>query len=166
MTGADGCLQTIEEALSRATSPLSIALRDLGSHIEGRGACLVVEHDTFGEALIADGRWSLDREETLRNCERLALVDLRQDCGVRRLAVLVEPLGSEARLDAAGCGLALAALSVTQALAEIAAPYDEPEDVGKVRALRARRRARRTKKIAAPARGAGNTNAGQRAQNG
>lgn len=123
---AGGCLDGIEAALARRSSRLSKALRHLGSHIDGRGTCLLVAHDDFGDALIADSRWTMNRDETLRVRKACALVDLRQEGGYR-LAVLVEPRGTEQLLDDEGCTLALAALCVTEALAEIASSYEALE---------------------------------------
>lgn len=122
MEASVASLQTIEDAISRASSPLARALRALGDANRGRGTCLLLEHEEFGEALIADRFWTLGRDETLRNREHFALVDLCQEHGFRRLAVLVAPSGDERELDAGACALALAALEVTSALAEIAAP--------------------------------------------
>jgi hypothetical protein len=122
--GSDACIETIERSISVASSPLSRALRDLAGLCEGRGTCLLIEHDELGETLIADRRWTRGREETLRNREHFTLVDLRQENGFRRFAVLVEPLGSEDRLDEHGLRLTLAALGVTRMLADIAATFD------------------------------------------
>ncbi len=122
----DACLDTIESAMMRPSSALSRALSQLGDNSGGRGTCLLIEHDDLGETLIADRDWTLGRDETLRNREHFALVDLRQDDGFRRFAVLVQPSGTEAGLDAAGCGLAVAALRVTQELADIAASFTAP----------------------------------------
>jgi hypothetical protein len=120
----DACLDTIESAMTRSTTALARALSTLGSCAGGRGTCLLIEHDELGETLIADRNWTLGRDETLRNREHFALVDLRQDEGFRRFAVLVEPLGTEAQIDDAGCGLALSALRVVQELADIVASME------------------------------------------
>lgn len=127
MDASVASLQTIEDAIGRASSPLARALEALGEANRGRGICLLLEHEDFGEALIADRRWTLGRDETLRNREHFALVDLCQEHGFSRLAVLVEPSGEEGRLDAGACALTLAALEVTSALAEIAAPKEPKE---------------------------------------
>lgn len=125
MVASVASLQTIEAAIGRASSPLARALAALGEANRGRGTCLLLEHEEFGEALIADRYWTLGRDETLRNREHFALVELCQEHGFLRLAVLVEPSGAEGRLDAGACALTLAALEVTSALAEIAAPADQ-----------------------------------------
>jgi hypothetical protein len=122
--GSDACLDSIERAMSAASSPLSRALRDLGSRIGNRGVCLLIEHEELGETLIADRNWAWDRADTLRNRDHFTLVDLRQDQDFRRFAVLVEPLGAEAELDEKGMQLTLAALGVTRALAEIAGSFE------------------------------------------
>jgi hypothetical protein len=119
MDAAVACLETIEDAIGRSSSPLARALQALGEANRGRGTCLLLEHEEFGEALIADRLWKLGRDETLRNGDHFALVDLRQEHGFKRLAVLVQPSGDERELDEDGCALALAALEVTSALAEI-----------------------------------------------
>lgn len=123
MQETDACLESIERAMSVATSPLARALRDLVRLTGGRGTCLLIEHDEMGETLIADRRWAWDRTETLRNRDHFTLVDLRQDDGFRRFAVLIEPSGTEDMLDETGLHLTLAALGVTHALAEIAATF-------------------------------------------
>ncbi len=123
-----GCLDSVEAELARRSSRLSRSLRSLGRQIDGRGTCLLIEHADFGEALIADSRWTKSRDETLSVRKACALVDLRQDDGYR-LAVLVEPRGTEVLLDQEGCRLALAALKVTEALAEITASYEALENV-------------------------------------
>jgi hypothetical protein len=127
MDASAASLQTIEDAIGRASSPLARALKALAEANRGRGICLLLEHEDFGEALIADRVWTLGRDETLRNREHFALVDLCQENGFRRLAVLMEPSGEECRLDAGACALTLAALEVTSALAEIAAPTERSE---------------------------------------
>ncbi|MDH3263163.1 MAG: hypothetical protein OEM24_04120 [Paracoccaceae bacterium] len=124
MDASAASLQKIEDAIGRASSPLARALHALADANRGRGTCLLLEHEEFGEALIADRLWTLGRDETLKNREHFALVDLCQEHGFRRLAVLVEPSGEEGELDAGACALALAALEVTSALAEIAAPRE------------------------------------------
>ena len=125
MQDSGGCLETIESAIARDSSPLALALRDLGDWAGGRGTCLLIEHEELGEALIADQRWSLGREETLRQRQHFAVVDLRGTAGFRRLAVLVEPNGTEARLDPEGCALTIAALRVTEALSDIAEQFGD-----------------------------------------
>lgn len=124
MQGSEACLNSIERAMSVASSPLSCALRDLGERIGGRGVCLLIEHEALGETLIADRNWAWDRGDTLRNRDHFTLVDLRQDQDFRRFAVLVEPQGDEDALDEEGMQMALAALGVTHALSEIAASFD------------------------------------------
>jgi hypothetical protein len=114
------CLDTIESAMGESSSALSRALRALGAANRGRGTCLLIEHDTLGEALIADRLWTMGRDETLRNRDHYALVDLHHAHGFRRLAVLVQPSGDERDLDADACALTIAALEVTSALAELA----------------------------------------------
>lgn len=130
MQGSEACLNSIERAMSVASSPLSCALRDLGQRIGGRGMCLLIEHADLGETLIADRNWAWDRADTLRNRDHFTLVDLRQDRDFRRFAVLVEPQGDEDVLDEAGMQLTLAALGVTHALSEIAASFEPTAPAG------------------------------------
>lgn len=120
------CLEPIETALSQAASPLSRALRDLSACAGARATCLLIEHETAGETLIAETGRPLGQDETLLRHEHLAVVDLRQDGPFRRLAVLVESSGEDRMLDTEGCGLALAALNVTEALAGLAHASDVP----------------------------------------
>ncbi len=121
------CFEVIDRALSRPSSTLSQALRVLGERSAGRGTCLVLEHDVHGETLIADRAWSHGRAETLRKVGDFALVELCQEAGFRRLAVLVQPTGDEEQLDDAGLALTMAALDVTAALADITSQYIVPE---------------------------------------
>ncbi len=113
-------LSRIEDAIASPNSPLALALTDLGTCSRGRGTCLVIEHDEFGEAFIADPHWSHGRAETMEIREQVALVDVREGFGFKRLAILVEPSEDDGPLDAGGCALAIAALSVTEELARIA----------------------------------------------
>jgi hypothetical protein len=136
--GSDACIASIERAVTVASSPLARAMRDLAALCGGRGTCLLIEHEEMGETLIADRRWTLSREETLRRRDRFAIVDLRQESGLRRITVLVELPGAQDRLDEHGLRLTLAALQVTRVLADMAASFDAAGgtvmDLGRVQA--------------------------------
>lgn len=121
-------LKRIEAAMDRASSPLVRALKMLGESNHDRGTCLVLEHEEFGEVLIADRFWRRDRAETLKDSVRLAVVDLSQEGAFRRIAVLVDPTGDEGVLDDGALALALAALDVAAALAGLGLPVDEGAD--------------------------------------
>lgn len=121
-------LKQIDDAMARATSPLARGLKALAEANAGCGTCLLVAHEEFGEVLIADRHWRRGRDETLRESARLALVDLHQESGFHRVAVLVEPSGGAGRLDDGALELTLAALEVTSALAAMAAPVAVPRD--------------------------------------
>lgn len=120
MQTTEANLARIEDAMARPDSALAVALEDLGVCSRGRGTCLVIEHDEFGEAFIADPHWLYGRDETMEIRDRMALVDVREGFGFKRLAILIEPSEDDGPLDAGGCALAIAALSVTEELARIA----------------------------------------------
>lgn len=116
-------LSAIEEAISSPNSPLSKALTELGAQSSGVGTCLVIQHEEFGEALIADGNWAHGREETIELCDDVALVDLHEGFGFKRLAILVEPSQDAGPSSVKRCAMAVAALSVTEELARIATSW-------------------------------------------
>lgn len=120
MSLTDTHLATIEDALSSPESPLSFALKGLGECSQGRGTCLVIEGDGEGETLIADGNWGYNRKETIEISDNVALVDLREGFGFKRLAILMEPIEDNGPVGTNGCALANAALSVTEELVKIA----------------------------------------------
>lgn len=120
------CLDTIENAIAEESSPLARALGALSAIVGQRGTCLLLEHEEFGETLIADSAWTLERTETLRHREDFAVVDLRQNQGFTRFAVLMQRVDGETVLDRDACALTMAALDVTAALADIAASYATP----------------------------------------
>jgi hypothetical protein len=120
MDMSEANLSRIEDAIASPTSPLAVALNDLGACSNGRGTCLVIEHEDFGEAFIADPHWNHGRNETMEIREQTALVDVREGFGFKRLAILIEPSEDVGPLDEGGCALAIAALSVTEELARIA----------------------------------------------
>lgn len=122
-------LARIEDAIASPQSPLSAALNDLGVRSKERGTCLLIEHEEFGEAFIADQHWGHGREETMQIRDRVALVDIREGFGFKRLAILIEPSEDDGPLDDEGCALAVAALTVTEELARIAEPGQALPDV-------------------------------------
>ncbi|WP_343078973.1 hypothetical protein [Ostreiculturibacter nitratireducens] len=121
-------IKTIERAIGERSSRLGVALHDLSKSSRGRGTCVLLDHEEFGEALIADKNWRLSLDETQRNSERLAVVDLRELNGFVRVAVLATPQSDGAAAPAECCELAYAALRTVEAVAEITAAY--PVDLG------------------------------------
>lgn len=126
-TERGNCLRAIQEALDRRDSPLAAALRELAESAQGRGACLLVDHEEFGKILVAGEGWNSNQKEVLSGNWH-PLVDLQQDRGLRRMAVMIEPAKDVVGLDEDGSKLAFAALSVTKALAHIASLADRMEN--------------------------------------
>lgn len=121
------CLTAIQEALDRRDSALAVSLRELAESAHGRGACLLIDHEEFGKILVAGEGWNSNQSEVLSGRWH-PLVDLRQDRGLRRMAVMIEPRQDGAGLDEEGSKLAFAALGVTKALAHIASLADSMEN--------------------------------------
>lgn len=113
-------LAEIENAISNPESPLSLSLNGLGACSEGRGTCLMIECDGDGETLIADANWKHGRNETINICNNVAIVDLQQGFGFKRLAILMEPSENDGPTNVQGFSVADAALGVAEELAKIA----------------------------------------------
>lgn len=116
-------LETIDGAVSDQKTRLGAALHDLAVTSRGRGTCLLLDHSDFGEALIADQNWPLGLDETQRDRDRLAVVDLREGHGFLRIAVLAVPSSTGALLPIESCELATAALRAVEAVTEIATEF-------------------------------------------
>ena len=112
---------TIEGSIALQDNPLSRALGDLSELMSGRGSWLYLNHVEFGEAVISDGDWELDVEETLRDRDDLAVVDLRKDGpGFSRIAILTPRRDANEATTPTDCDVAMAALNAVEAITNIA----------------------------------------------
>lgn len=111
-------LEKIEGSMDEPSSPLAEALRELAESCHSEGTCLLVDHEDFGEALIADPHWPFGIEDTNANRDRFAVVDLRDTYGFQRVAVLAAP-ASDRLAPLESCKLVLAALRAIEAVSEI-----------------------------------------------
>lgn len=112
-------LKTIEVSIEEPSSPLAGALRDLADSSQENGTCLLLEHEGFGEALIADPHWPYGLADTKNNRDRFAVVDLRGAYGFLRVAVLAAPAATGLLAPAESCDMVLAALRAIEAVSEI-----------------------------------------------
>lgn len=112
---------TIEGSIALQDNPLSRALGDLSELMNGRGSCLYLNHVEFGEAVITDGDWALDVEETMRDRDDLTVVDMRNDGpGFSRIAILTPRQEDSAETTRQDCDVAMAALDAVEAITNIA----------------------------------------------
>ena len=116
-------IRSIETRMDTPESALAIALADLNILAKGRGTCLLLETEVQGEMLIADANWPLGMGETRSLRDTLALVDLRDDGELRRVAILAAPQETPPSLRRDGCDLIVAALNAIEEIAVIAAQF-------------------------------------------